>query len=243
MNYQVQVTKARPFEGLSKDEALRLFIYMTRIMNPAVNADEVYRRYGYIPEGGTLNVFKAMELAEEVAGEVARDNHAGGTEPDTEKSWVDQYVQDGIRRLTDDDRKELIGEIDFELGFNPASWYSDCEFIAVRGVTDSETWLCVTKLGMQMLGNGQIYEFPRWSKYYIVLNGTVYNAMIAVDEFGVDYIDIRKVRSLPDGCRSCQFEHLYGLLLALIAGGEREFTDEEFDEMEEFEKRYWIEET
>lgn len=242
MNYQEQVTKARPFEGLSKDAALRLFIYMTRVMNPAVNADEVYRRYGYIPEGGTLNIFKAIELAEEVAAEVAWDNHADGNEPDTEKSWVDQYVQDGIRKLTDDERKELIGEVDPDWGSCPARWYSDCEFIAVRDATDSETCLCVTELDMQMLSNGQIYEIPRWSKYYVVLNGTVYNAMIDVDQCGVNVIAIGKIRTLPDGCRSCRFEHLYGLLSALIVGVEREFTDEEFDEMEEFEKRYWLEE-
>ena len=73
MDYEEQSRKDKPFEGLSLEEAKRLFVYMCYVAHPRLTPEDVEKRWGKIlPPEEIPTVFEAMEIAEKMK---QTDNH------------------------------------------------------------------------------------------------------------------------------------------------------------------------
>ena len=65
MNYEEQSRKDKPFEGLSQEEAKRLFVYMCYIAHPRLTPEDIEKRWGTVlPPEEIPTVFEAMEIAQ-----------------------------------------------------------------------------------------------------------------------------------------------------------------------------------
>ncbi len=73
MDYEEQSRKDKPFEGLSPEEAKRLFVYMCYVAHPRLTPDDIEKRWGTVlPTEEIPTVFEAMEIAEKMK---QTDNH------------------------------------------------------------------------------------------------------------------------------------------------------------------------
>lgn len=73
MDYEEQSRKDKPFEGLSPEEAKRLFVYMCYVAHPRLTPEDVEKRWGKVlPPEEIPTVFEAMEIAEKMK---QTDNH------------------------------------------------------------------------------------------------------------------------------------------------------------------------
>lgn len=71
MDYEEQSRKERPFEGLSLEEAKRLFVYMCHVAHPSLAPDEIERRWGKVlPDDEIPTVFEALEIAGKIKEEI-----------------------------------------------------------------------------------------------------------------------------------------------------------------------------
>ena len=242
MNYRLQSAKTNPFEGLTPDEALRLYVYFTKVMDPPVNGDDIFRRFGFVPSGGTPNVFKSLQIEHEILDEMANVDLSGENEENEKSCGISKYLQEGIRLLTPEEKRELEEGCEEQLGFCTLPINGGLEFdnmIAVRDITDgeSETWLHVSEETLSVLSRGIPYVFPRWSMHYIVTGENIDYVKIEIDESGIYELVLCPVKELPARCLCYSGWSLHELLSSLISGVEREFSDEEFDKIEEFERK------
>ena len=67
MNYEEQSRKDKPFEGLSPEEAKRLFVYLCYVAHPRLTPDDIEKRWGKVFSPEEIpTVFEAMEIAHKI---------------------------------------------------------------------------------------------------------------------------------------------------------------------------------
>lgn len=73
MNYRKLAMKDRHFEGLSEQQAKKLFVYFTHIAKPTMTPTEIFRRYGFCLPNSGMNMGESVLLAIEVMQELTSD--------------------------------------------------------------------------------------------------------------------------------------------------------------------------
>ena len=75
MDYEEQSRKDKPFEGLSPEEAKRLFVYMCYVAHPRLTPEDIEKRWGRVlPPEEIPTVFEAMEIAEKMKHKPAQSH-------------------------------------------------------------------------------------------------------------------------------------------------------------------------
>lgn len=230
MNYETLAVSPKPFDNLSADEATRLFVYMTKIRKPTINADEIYRRYGFVPEGGSLSMFRSLDLTVEIAEEISQNPSLGVA---SVGCWIDRYLCKGIRVIDDHERDSLMQDLDRDAHFS--FMYDSYEFIAVECA--GEMWLKADEETLSSLSAGEMFVLEKWSMFFQRLHGKCYEVMISSDDCGIYGVSWSEVRAIPEECSLVPPSSMYGILFALCEASERELPDSAFDEIEEYRER------
>lgn len=70
MDYERQMHKRNPFEGLSVKERKYLFVYMRHIVHPNLSIDEIERKWGSVlPKAEYPSVFEALDIVDKIKQE------------------------------------------------------------------------------------------------------------------------------------------------------------------------------
>ena len=86
MDYESQIRKRNPFEGLSLEERKYLFVYMLHISHPSFSADQIKRQWGSVlPESEYPPVFETLEIVEEIKKEIIKRSR--GPTPQSSRTW------------------------------------------------------------------------------------------------------------------------------------------------------------
>ena len=226
MNYRERLGMERPFDGLKPDEALRLYVYLTLVRQ--ISPDDV-AEWGYVPEVGALDQSKTIQILADVARDLER-----GSANDENVGWLDKYLQEGIRKPTEEEIRLEEQECLESNGYCSLSINNEFDnVVIVRNLQHDEIWLVTCDKTLSLLSRGICYELEKWAMYFCVVGKEIYLITTECDDSGYYVLCLESVKCLPEGCQCHRDWRLYEVLAAITTSMERELTDEQWNERDE----------